>query len=217
MCVVPTGRPATTPDTLLSGSHRLTSTHARIAVLVAAVVAAGLIALTLVSHFAPGINTGPLGDGGEGGGICIPIARGQVESWGITYLGNTGSSDAVIQKIDLVQPRNLRLVASYVVPITGNFEYGSYYGYPPAHTELGVQWPQHKRAIGASIPPQHGHAHGDLLTVLKPTAGPVAEAQAIDVYYQESGTSYHMQTHYRFVLLVGQKTCPDNWPQKYPA
>ena len=68
---------------------------------------------------------------------------------------------------------------------------------------------------GARVAPAQGRDHADLLTVIQPT-GPLAEVQAIDVFYQESGTNYHMQTRYRFVLLVG-KACPDDWPSKYPG
>lgn len=193
-------------------------TPARIAVLSAAVLAAALIAFFAWSALIPAMNTGPLGNGGTAGGICAPLAPGQVLSWGITYLGNTGSSDAVIEKVALVNARNARLVASYVVPITGNNEYGSLAGYPPPeHTQPGVDWPAHQGVPGASVAPAHGRDHADLVTVIQPTGtGPLAEVQAIDVFYQESGTNYHMQTHYRFVLLVGT-TCPDNWPLKYPG
>ena len=188
----------------------------RIAAVTAAVLVAALFAFFVVSTAYPAVNTGPLGNGGTAGGICVPLAPGQVESWGITYLGNTGSSDAVIEKVGLVKARNARLVASYVVPITGNQEYGSWFGYPPPpQHQPGVDWSAHQRVPGASVAPAHGPDHADLVTVIQPT-GPLAEVQAIDVYYQESGTNYHLQTHYRFVLLVGQK-CTSNWPQKYPG
>ncbi|HUB37354.1 MAG TPA: hypothetical protein VMA72_00725 [Streptosporangiaceae bacterium] len=189
----------------------------RIAVLAAAVLVAALVTFRLVSRLDPAVNTGPLGNGGTAGGICSAIAPGQVDSWGITYLGNTGSSDVVIEKIALVKPRNLRLVASYVVPITGFREYGDNFGYPPAPYQPGVDWPRHTLAAGTHLPPAHGQDHADLVTVLKPSGGPVAEAQAIDVFYQAGGINYEMQTHYRFVFLVGQKSCPGNWPSKYPG
>jgi hypothetical protein len=192
-------------------------TPARIAALWVAVLVAALIAFLVVSAGDPAVNTGPLGKGGTAGGVCVPLARGQVESWGITYLGNAGSSDAVIEKVDLVKARNARLVASYVVPITGSQEYGSWFGYPPAaHLPPGVDWSAHQHVPGANVAPAHGPDHADLVTVIQPT-GPLAEVQAIDVFYQESGTNYHLQTHYRFVLLVGQKSCPLDWPQKYPG
>jgi hypothetical protein len=202
----------------MSGPEELRAlrVRGRIAVLAAAVLLAALVTFLLVSQLDPAVNTGPLGNGGTAGGICTPIAPGQVDSWGITYLGNTGSSDALIEKIDLVKPRNLRLVASYVVPITGHDDYGDILGYPPAHPQPGVDWPRHTLAAGTQLPPVHGMDHADLVTVIQPT-GLLAEAQAIDVFYQESGITYHMQTHYRFVFLVGQKTCPGNWPQRYPG
>jgi hypothetical protein len=62
--------------------------------------------------------------------------------------------------------RHLRIVDAYVVPITGSQEYGSWFGYPPAPYQRGVEW---------------------------------------------------TRTRYRFVLLVGKKTCPIGWPAKYPA
>jgi hypothetical protein len=194
----------------------ISNARRRIAILVAAVLLAALIAYLVAAPSSPAVNTGPLGDGGTSGGICVPIRPGAVESWGITYLGNTGRSDAIIEKISLVRPRNLRLAASYVVPITGLTEYGSWFGYPPAPPQRGVQWSRHTLAAGTHLPPARGRDHADLVTVLQPT-GPVAEAQAINVFYLESGTRYQMQTHYRFVLLVGQKSCPVNWPRKYPA
>jgi hypothetical protein len=189
---------------------------ARIAALAAAVLVAALISLFVLSAANPSMNTGPLGNGGTPGGICVPIGQGQVLSWGITYLGNTGSSEAVIDKVGLVKARNARLAAAYVVPITGRNEYGSGFGYPPAqHLPPGVDWPAHKPATGARVPPARGVDHADLITVIQPT-GPLAEVQAIDVFYQESGAKYHLQTRYRFVLLVGQTTCPSDWQQKYP-
>lgn len=212
------GRPATTLAGSVSGNPKrvLTRTGVRIAALAAAVLVAALVAFLVTSAGDPALNTGPLGNGGTAGGVCVAIPRGQVESWGITYLGNTGNSDAVIEKIGLVKARNLRLAASYVVPITGLREYGSWFGYPPAPHQPGVDWPGHTRAVGTRLPPVHGLDHADLVTVIQPT-GPLAEAQAIDVFYQESGTNYHMQTHYRLLLLVGKTTCPGNWPEKYPG
>jgi hypothetical protein len=191
-------------------------TRIRMAAVTAAVLVAALLAFLARSALDPAVNTGPLGNGGTAGGVCVPLAPGQVESWGITYLGNTGSSDAVVDKVGLVRARNARLVASYVVPITGNQEYGSWFGYPPPpQHQPGVDWSARQRVPGASVTPARGLDHADLVTVIQPT-GPLAEVQAIDVFYQEAGTNYHMQTHYRFVLLVG-KTCPDDWPQKYPG
>ena len=193
------------------------SLRAWIAAAAAAVLVVSLIAFFLVTRVVPPLNTGPLGNGGSEGGICVPLAQGEPLSWGVTYLGNSGGSDAVIEKVDLVNAKDARLVATYVVPIKGLNEYGGLAGYPAGqHLESGVDWAARQGVPGGTVTPVHGHDHADLVTVILPT-GPVAEAQAIDVFYREDGTNYHMQTHYRFVLLVGQKQCSDNWSQKYPG
>ncbi|HEY1617729.1 MAG TPA: hypothetical protein VGG25_08930 [Streptosporangiaceae bacterium] len=164
----------------------------------------------------PAVNSGPLGDGGSPGGICVHIRPGQVESWGLTELVNTGHSNAVIETTRLDSAQHLRIVDAYVVPIAGSQEYGSWFGYPPAPYQRGVEWARHTWAKGARVPPRSGSKHADLLVVLQPT-GPVAKAQGITVLYRDGGTQYELRTHYRFVLLVAKKTCPIGWPAKYPA
>jgi hypothetical protein len=180
------------------------------------VQALGAALLVTSCSSGPAVNTGPLGDGGSAGGICIPIKAGQVESWGITELVNSDHSSAVIEKVTLVSASRLRLAASYVVPITGNLEYGSWFGYPPAPRQRGVEWSQHSTANGARVAPRKGPRHADLVTVLRPT-GSIAQLQAIRVTYQQAGQQYLFQTRYRIVLLVGKKNCPANWQHKYPA
>ena len=103
-------------------------TGGRVIAVTAAVLLAGSIAYFVVTRVTPPMNTGPLGNGGTAGGICVPLAPGQPLSWGITYLGNTGGSDAVIEKVDLVNAKDARLAATYVVPITGLNEYGGLAG-----------------------------------------------------------------------------------------
>jgi hypothetical protein len=177
---------------------------------------AGVVLLISSCGADPAVNSGPLGDGGNPGGICVPIRPGQVESWGITELVNTGRSNAVVETTRLDNARHLRIVDAYVVPITGSQEYGSWFGYPPAPHQRGVEWTRHTRAKGARVLPHIGSKDADLLIVLQP-AGPVAEALGITVLYREGGTQYELRTRYRFVLLVGKKTCPASWPAKYPA
>ena len=191
-------------------------TGGRVIAVTAAVLLAGSIAYFVVTRVTPPMNTGPLGNGGTAGGICVPLAPGQPLSWGITYLGNTGGSDAVIEKVDLVNAKDARLAATYVVPITGLNEYGGLAGYPAGqHLASGVDWAARQRVPGGTVAPVQGHDHADLVTVIQPT-GPVAEVQAIDVFYREDGTNYYMQTHYRLVLLVGQQ-CTNNWSDQHPG
>jgi hypothetical protein len=175
----------------------------------------GLVVLLAAACGRPSVDTGPLGDGGVGGGICVPVRPGGVLSWGITVLRNTGDSNAVIEKVSLVGADNMQLAASYVVPIAGKNDYGAWPGYPPAPPHRGVEWPQHSLAKGARIPPSVGLRHANLLTVLKPMAQ-VSKALAIDVLYRESGTEYELLTHYPIVIVLGGvNACPDNWAKKF--
>ncbi len=180
----------------------------------AALAAAALLATSCAAS----VNTGPLGKGGTSGGICQPVRPGQVVSWGQTDLFNTGSSDAIIESVSLVQPQHVRLIAAYVVPITGLLDYGDWNGPPQRVPHLaGVQWARHTRARGAHVPPRHGLPHADLVAVLKPTAR-VAKALALRVRYREAGTQYVMQTNFRLVFLWGGlNVCASNCPRKFPG
>jgi hypothetical protein len=172
---------------------------------------AGLVILLAAACGGPSVDTGPLGDGGVGGGICAPIRPGGVMSWGITVLRNSGNSNAIIKKVSLVGADNMQLAASYVVPITGKEDYGAWPGYPPAPPHRGVEWARHSLANGARIPPDRGLRHANLLTVMKPMAQ-VSKVLAIDVLYRESGTDYELLTHYPIVIVLGGiNACPDNW------
>jgi hypothetical protein len=172
-----------------------------------AALACPVVVLGAACSSGPSVDTGPLGDGGTRGSICMPVRSGGVVSWGITILRNSGQSNAVIERVSLLGARKLRLVASYVVPITGLRDYGAWEGYPPAPPQPGVIWSKHTLARGAVIPPQIGQRHSNLVTVLKPT-GRVGKARAIDVLYREDGTQSRLVTHTRFVILAGVKSCP---------
>lgn len=186
----------------------------RLAGRIVQVVAAALLIASCSAG--PSANDGPLGNGGSAGGICIPIRAGQVESWGVTEFVNNGQSDAVIEKITLVKARRVHLTASYIVPITGSLEYGSWFGYPPAPPQKGVEWSQHSAVKGARIAPRIGSRHSNLLAVLRPN-GSVAQLQAIRVAYREANKQFLFQTHYRILLLVGRNNCPADWQQKFPG
>jgi hypothetical protein len=103
-----------------------------------AVLACAAVLLAAACGSGPPADTGPLGNGGSKGGVCLPDLSGRVLSWGITVLRNNGQSKAVIERVSLLGADNLRLTASYVVPITGNTDYGAWPGYPPAPPQPGV-------------------------------------------------------------------------------
>jgi hypothetical protein len=168
-----------------------------------------LLAGVLLAGCASGVavNTGPFGNGGSQGEECVPLPRGGVLSYGFDEFRNSSASAAVIEKVSLADPHGLRILAAYVVPITGHTLYGVLTGFPPeAHLPLGVQWSQRQRADGATIPHSLGHRVTNLILVLKPVTK-IGSARGIDVYYRVSGQQYHLRTATRIVVRVGS-TCP---------
>jgi len=166
----------------------------------AALVAAALLAGCTSS---PAINTGPLGGGGEPGEECARISPGEVLGYGFEEFRNSGAAIATIEKVALTDPRGLRMLAAYVVPVTGNVLYGVQPGWPPAYLPSGFQWPQRQKAMGAQIPHSPGHDAINLLLVLKPT-GRVGTARSVDVYYRATGQNYHLRTVTSIRVLVAR-------------
>jgi hypothetical protein len=59
-----------------------------------------------------------------------------VLSDGFDSIENPGDAPATIQAVSLVDPHDLRLVAAYIIPISGHFLYGMLDGYPAPPPEL---------------------------------------------------------------------------------
>lgn len=178
--------------------------------LAGACLCAGLLAGGLLAGCASGnaVNTGPFGNGGVWGEECVPVPRGGVLSYGGDEFRNGGAATATVSKVALADPRGMRMLAAYVVPVTGHELYGVRPGYPPAaHLPRGVGWSRRQQASGATIPRSRGHDVTNLVLVLTPTAK-VGWARGIDVYYRESGQQYHLRTATRIRLLVGVSACP---------
>jgi hypothetical protein len=140
--------------------------------------------------------------------ICAArVPKGGVLSDGFEVLKNTSSSEVVVQKVTLVDAHALRIVAAYVVPITGYDLYGARDGYPPApHLDPGVLWSKRQVAAGAHIPHSQGHHVSNLVVVLQPGVSG-GTARAVAVYYQVSGQQYVMRTSTRIPVVVGEQ-CP---------
>ncbi len=176
----------------------------RRAVLVAAVAALGVMA-----GCANAVNTGPLGNGGGSGEVTAPVCRGGVLSYGFQSFRNSGPATAVVEKVSLDSPRHLRMLAAYIVAITGYDLFGVLRGFPSAiwarHPQQGVQWPKRQRAGGALLPPSPRPAHDvyNLVLVVKP-AGNSGTARAIDIWYRESGQQYHMRTGFTLKVFAGR-------------
>jgi hypothetical protein len=123
-----------------------------------------------------------------------------VLSYAVEEFSNGGSQTAVITSVALVRPENLRVLAAYVVPITGHYLIGVMPGFPPSHLGPGVQWSHRQRAVGARIPPS-GDVVTNLLLVLKPTTE-TGSAQGVQVYYEVSGQEYIWQTSTEVTVKV---------------
>ncbi|HYV78547.1 MAG TPA: hypothetical protein VE979_10505 [Streptosporangiaceae bacterium] len=163
-------------------------------------LACGLALLAACSS-APAVNTGPFGGGGDSSSLCVPVGRGGVLSYGLNAFTNTGGT-ARIERVALTDPHDLRIVAAYVVPVTGNTLYGVLSGYPPARgLPADVQWDRRQRANGAAIPHSRGIQY-NLVLVLKP-AGTKGTARSVDVFYRAAGQDYHLQTTTRIEVLAG--------------
>ena len=174
--------------------------------LLASVLLASVLLASCASSSRP--NYGPLGIGfsGNGGAVgteCLPVHPGGVVSFGFEPLVNRGTA-VTVTKVDLADPRGLRVLQAWIVPITGNDLYGVLDGYPPAaHIPSGVHWEQRQRADGAIIPHTHGRHVANLVLVLRPLKK-AASAAGVNVYYKESGKSYHLQTHIGIVLMTAK-------------
>lgn len=149
---------------------------------------------------------GPFGNGGPYSGTVGDCAR----PGGVAYSGAVGFHNmgrtATTEKVALVHPRNLRLVAAWVVLITGTDTVGVGSGYPPGSPlPPGVQWGQRQRVPGAVVRHTRGHDIIDLVLVVKPSAK-VGTATAINLYYQASGTHYLLHVPYGLKISVG-RTC----------
>jgi hypothetical protein len=156
-----------------------------------------------------GLSTnGPFGNGGPNSGTlgqCTP--PGQVVYDGIEEFPNAGGT-ATIQKVALVDPRNLRLLTAWVVPTTGTLV-GEGLGYPTASslasTTSGVRWGLRQRIPGAVVRHTRGQEVINLVIVVKPS-GKVGTAKAVNLYYEAGGTHYLLRYPYGLDIPV-RRTC----------
>jgi hypothetical protein len=140
--------------------------------------------------------SGPFGRSGGGPGmVCTWTPPGSVLTYGLEQFPNTGGT-AKIQTVALVSPHDLRVVADWVVPITGTNLIGVHSGQPTGRgappMAPGIQWAQRQRADGATIRHTPGSDVINIVLVIKPSGG-IGSAAGLDVYYTSSGGSYLLQ------------------------
>jgi hypothetical protein len=173
-------------------------------------IAAAVIAVCL-SGCSSGVtfNSGPLGGQGSSGISCASTnGPGGVVSYGIEF-ANSSASPVVIDKVSLADPRALRMLAAYVVPVTGDSIIGIVQGHPPGKLMPSDEhWSQRQRADGARIKHSRGQDVINLIAVLKPTRNP-GWARGINIYYHSSGGQRYLLRQ-GLQILVFINRCPSN-------
>ncbi len=144
---------------------------------------------------------GPFGNGGDPGSLCTPVPRGSIVTYALVALENHGTATARITKVNLTDPRHgLRVLAAYVVQVTGTVLYGVRLGFPQAdQMPAGEHWQQRVAAEKAQV---YGNKVANLVLVLRPafTGG---SARGVDVYYQVGDNQYLLRSATRIRIVVG--------------
>lgn len=165
----------------------------------------------LLAGCASGGGSGPFGDGGTPGLVCAPVPRGSVLSYGAEEFSNASKATATVSGVDLVSAHRLRLLAAWVVPITGYSLYGVRSGYPPAPIlPAGVLWSRRQAANGAHIAHSAGHDVINLVLVIVPLHGE-GWASGVNVSYSVAGQSYSVLMQTKLVVVTGSE-CPAKLP-----
>jgi hypothetical protein len=112
---------------------------------------------------------------------------------GFEEFNDTGGT-ATVDKVALVHPRHLRLVAAWVAEANGAVA-GVGRGYPTP----GRSW---QRVPGAVVQHTRGKEAISLVIVVKPS-GRLGTATAVNLYYKSAGTHYLLHFPYGPQVPVG--------------
>jgi hypothetical protein len=148
--------------------------------------AAALLAVAVAgcSSASGGVQSGgPLGPPDHHDGACAAEPRpGAPETIGFIEFGNTGSVPLVITRVTLRDPRHLRLLGSYLVPVISG-EIGAASGWPPRPSP-GAPLPR-----GWKLRQPPGHLPG-------------GSAAGVNIYYHSGGTRYVRESNVRLMLQI---------------
>ena len=141
--------------------------------------------------------------------VCDWTPPGGVVYDGVEAFSNTGGT-AKLERAALVQSRNLRLVAAWVVPKGNAPLIGAGQGYPTASGLAAesprFQWARRQRILGAVVGPTHRRDLFNLVLVVKPS-GKVGTAKGIDLYYEAGGVHYLLRWQHGLKIWVGHSRC----------
>ena len=141
-------------------------------------------------------DNGPFGNFGQNSGTLCQWARpGGVLQDGFEEFNDAGGN-ATIDKVVLVHPRHLRLIAAWVGE--GDSPIGDLgRGYP--HPTMA--W---KHVPGAVVHHTRGQQVINVVIVVRPS-GKLGTATAVDLYYKSGGTRYLLHFPYGLQVPVGHK------------
>jgi hypothetical protein len=154
---------------------------------------------------------GPLGrSASRSGSQCFWTSRNGVGTFGLLSFGNSGGP-VRLDKVTLAGAHQLRIVAAWVVPITGTDLLGVFNGYPPNGDKgsapplsPGVQWRHRQRVAGAVIPHIRGRDAMNLVLVLKPS-GRQGTVRSEYIYYHSASTRYLLNPGVGIQLFNGDE------------
>jgi hypothetical protein len=161
------------------------------------------VAVTGCSSASGGVQSGgPLGPPDHHDGACAAEPRpGAPETIGFIEFGNTGSVPLVITRVTLRDPRHLRLLGSYLVPVISG-EIGAASGWPPRPSP-GAPLP---RGWKLRQPPGHlrllPRKAAEVVVGITSTARPGGSAAGVNIYYHSGGTRYVRESNVRLMLQI---------------
>jgi hypothetical protein len=159
-----------------------------------------------------GAGAAPLGTTpDESDTACSPLRGVPAFTLGDDVLRNGSSQSLIVDQVRLVDPVNMSLVGSSLIPIAGgpNSLLGSRPGYPPRLTDAfgRRQWASRRPAVHAIIPVSvRGSVQNLIVGVHIPDPSRQASAQHIQVTYRDLfTTSWTWTSNIRYVLAPGSR------------
>lgn len=174
--------------------------------------AASLTAILLLVGACEGaVDTdGPLTFGGDSGTACLLLNEGRRFTIGGEVTLNTGTKPVTITSVTLVEPKDVTILETVIVPAPTPNESGVYVAigfwnsYPPDGAKDTHEWKARQPAEGAQIPAGEERELIVGLTAL----GSVGTATAIEIEYKDSsGKRFVGRTTTKIVL---QADCNNN-------
>jgi hypothetical protein len=131
-------------------------------------------------------GTGPLGDVGTAGTLCVPDHVGHTLTMGFYDLHNRGADAVTIQGVTLTSAHGLTITKAWLMPIKDTTLIGTVEDYPPP----SPLWAQRQPAFGATIKP--GQDLNLVFGLTRTTSG-LGSSSGPAITYSAGGWNYTVQ------------------------